>query len=140
VRPTPSQTIGPFFHRGMEWLSPDSDGVELTGRVLDGDGRPVTDALIELWQPGRFVRAFTNEEGKYRASVARSGPIDISVFARGLLQRLVTRAYLPDDADDDVLRHVGPGRQQSLRCVADGTGLRFDIRLQGEGETVFFAW
>ena len=140
MKPTPSQTIGPFFHHGLEWLPTPEDGVELTGRVLDGLGEPVDDAVIELWQPGRFVRAFTNEVGVYRTSIARPGPCDVSVFARGLLQRLVTRIYLPEDSEDGVLAVVDPGRRQSLRCVADGGGLRFDIRLQGEGETVFFAW
>jgi protocatechuate 3,4-dioxygenase, alpha subunit len=140
VKPTPSQTIGPFFHHGMEWLPTPDDGVELTGRVLDGLGEPVNDAVIELWQPRRFVRAFTNDEGVYRTTIAPPGPCDVSVFARGLLQRLVTRIYLPDDSDDEVLAIVDPGRRQSLRCVTHGDCLRFDIRLQGEEETVFFAW
>ena len=46
MKPTPSQTIGPFFHHGLEWLSRSNDGMPLSGRVLDGAGAPVTDALV----------------------------------------------------------------------------------------------
>ena len=141
VRPTPPQTIGPFFRAGVAWLAdrvPD-DGVAVGGRVLDGAGEPVVDAVVELWQPGRFVRALTDGDGAYAASVVPPGPADVSVFARGLLQRVVTRLYLPGE-EDEVLSSVEADRRATLVAAPDGDGLRFDIRLQGPGETVFFAW
>ena len=60
---TPSQTIGPFFAvlgtvGTNELVGPDqASAITITGRVFDGDGAPVTDAMIELWQ--------ANEHGKY---------------------------------------------------------------------------
>jgi protocatechuate 3,4-dioxygenase alpha subunit len=93
-----------------------------------------------VWQPGRFVRALTDAGGRYLASVAVPGPADVSVFARGLVQRVVTRVYLSDDEADEVLGTVDPSRRTTLRAVPDGDGLRFDIKLQGQEETVFFAW
>ena len=141
VRPTPSQTIGPFFRDGVAWLAERApgDGVPVRGRVLDGAGEPVVDAVIELWQPERFVRALTDGEGQYTASVTTPGPADVSVFARGLVQRVVTRLYLPGE-EDEVLSSLDPDRRATLIAQPAGDGLRFDIRLQGPGETVFFAW
>ena len=140
MRPTPSQTIGPFFHPGFSWLPAAGDGVDLGGVVLDGDGEPVTDAVLELWQPGRFVRAFSGPDGSWKARVLTPGPINVSIFARGLLQRLVTRIYLPDDQQDEYLLAVDEDRRATLSAVTSGDGVRFDVRLQGAGETVFFAW
>jgi protocatechuate 3,4-dioxygenase alpha subunit len=142
VKPTPSQTIGPFFRPGLEWLAVASPpgGIPVRGQVLDGTGDPVADAVVEVWQPGRFVRALTDDDGTYAASVVAPGPADVSVFARGLLQRVVTRLYLPDEEGDEVLALVEPARRTTLVATRDGGGLRFDIRLQGPEETVFFAW
>ena len=140
MRPTPSQTIGPFFRGGFEWLPAPSGGIPVRGRVLDGEREAVVDAVVEVWQPDRFVRALTDDAGTYAASVVAPGPAALSVFARGLLQRVVTRLYLPDDEPDAVLESVEPARRSTLRAVADGDGVRFDIRLQGPEETVFFAW
>lgn len=140
MRPTPSQTVGPFFRTGLGWLAAPDGGIPVRGRVLDGAGEPVVDAVVEVWQPGRFARALTDDDGTYAASVVAPGPADVSVFARGLLQRLVTRLYLPDEEGDDVLASVDPARRVTLLGVPDGDGLRFDVRLQGPGETVFLAW
>jgi protocatechuate 3,4-dioxygenase alpha subunit len=68
----------------------------------------------------------------------------VSVFARGLLGRVVTRIYFPDEADanaaDPVLCSIAdPGARARLVAVAEGDGLRFDICLQGELETPFLA-
>lgn len=163
MTPTPGQTVGPFFgfalpYAGGGELVPPSrpDAVRLHGRVLDGDGDPVPDALIELRQlgpdgqvvrrPGSLVRdgytftgwgrAATDRTGHYqfttlRPGVASSGErpfFALAVFARGLLDRLFTRAYLPGAA---------PAQWPSLEAAADDRGFVFDIRLQGEGETVF---
>ncbi len=147
---TPSQTIGPFFRFGLDWLAGSdlapagSDGsVEVRGAVYDGEGAPVPDAMLELWQPPRFVRVLTEADGSYRFTTSRQGPcIDVSVFGRGLLQRLVTRIYLPggDGASDPLLEAVPEHRRPTL-FAQEGEGcLRFDVHLQGPRETVFFAF
>jgi protocatechuate 3,4-dioxygenase alpha subunit len=161
--PTPSQTVGPFFRLGLGWLAPrdavaaDSPGaVVISGQVLDGAGDPVPDAVVEIFQPGPggFGRALTDAEGGYRfvtVKVDRGGVqaphLDISVFARGLLQRGWTRCYFPDESStnssDPVLQLLArdePGRAATLVAVPAQGRLRFDIRLQGDGETVFFDW
>ena len=101
-------------------------------------------------------RCGTDDAGSYRIHTIKPGPLptpngrveaphlDVSVLARGLLARLVTRIYFADEeaanADDPVLAPLGPDDARTLLAVADGDGgYRFDIRLQGEGETVFFA-
>ena len=173
LTPTPGQTVGPFFHDALpypgdsELVPPGrADAVRLHGEVLDGDGEPIPDALIELWQadasgavvqePGSlhrdgftftgFGRAATDAAGHYSFSTLRPGPtvpgaapfFAITVLARGLLNRLFTRAYLPGDlAAVPLLAGLDAERRTTLVAVEDGTGFRFDIRLQGAGETVF---
>ncbi|TML30001.1 MAG: protocatechuate 3,4-dioxygenase subunit alpha [Actinobacteria bacterium] len=118
---TPSQTVGPYFTIGLcrerqnEVVRGGS--VRVVGRVLDGNGEPVSDALIELWQPEGWGRCGTDAEGRFEFLTERpaDGYADVMVFARGLLKHLVTRC---DFGDDDVVQ--------------------FDVRLQGDGETVFF--
>ena len=167
---TPSQTVGPFFRFGLEWMarvtrSPSGAPVVVTGTVSDGDRRPVTDAMLETWQAdgeGRFgewgfARCLTDADGRYRLSTVKPGSvpaadgtpqaphIDVSVFARGLLQRLVTRIYFPDEAEandaDPVLSSIAdPVARASLVAAAADGDLRFDVRLQGDEETAFFAF
>jgi len=102
-----------------------------------------------------FGRCATDHEGRFEFLTVKPGPvpgpdgrmqaphIDVSVFARGLLNRLVTRIYFPDEGDanaaDPVLSLVEDeaGRRTLIADQDDGA-LRFDIRLQGEGETTFF--
>ena len=170
---TPSQTIGPFFAVGLCW--PDGPDVVpagtpgsflLGGRVTDGLGEPVADALVETWQadpdgsfgsPFRgFGRCATDAEGRWAIRTVKPGPlpasvggleaphVNVSVFARGLLNRLVTRIYFPDEAEanaaDPVLASIAdPATRARLVAVADGDGLRIDIRLQGAQETPFLA-
>jgi protocatechuate 3,4-dioxygenase, alpha subunit len=67
----------------------------------------------------------------------------VSVFARGLLKRVATRVYFPDEAEaneaDPVLSSVEDQAQRSaLVATAENGGLRFDIHLQGESQTAFF--
>lgn len=160
--PTPSQTVGPFFAvvfpaPGDERLVPDDfpGARSLEGRITDGAGEPVVDAVLEAWdaEGGRFGRAATDAEGRYRLVLAKPGArrdgqaphLAVSVFARGLLDRLVTRVYFPDEeaanAADPVLSSLAdPDARCTLVARAEpGGGLRFDVRLQGEGETAFFA-
>jgi protocatechuate 3,4-dioxygenase alpha subunit len=151
-------------------VAPGSAGaIRLRGTVYDGAGTPIPDALIEIWQadpdgsvvqqPGSlrrdgwtftgFGRASTARDGTYGFSTLTPGPTEegaaaffaVTVFARGLLNRLFTRAYLPDDVDalaaDALLRSVPESRRGTLVATRDEQGLCFDIRLQGEDETVF---
>jgi protocatechuate 3,4-dioxygenase alpha subunit len=161
---TPSQTVGPFLHIALPWVdgpfaaSPDRpDAIAIDGRVTDGSGAPVPDAVIETWQTPVDQRGFgrcpTDKDGWYRIITVRPSPqpdrdgnveaphVDVSVFARGLLRRLVTRIYFPDateNATDPVLTSVDPARRGTLIAAAVDGGYRFDIRLQGDFETVFF--
>jgi protocatechuate 3,4-dioxygenase alpha subunit len=165
--PTPAQTVGPFFAIGLPWAGgpfavPDGTpgALWLRGHVTDGAGDPVPDALVETWQAngdGRgFTRCATGPDGSYAILFAKPGPVpapdggtqaphlDVSVFARGLLDRVVTRVYFEDEPDanatDMVLATLGdPDRRATLIAVSTDDGYRFDIRLQGERETVFLA-
>ena len=158
VEPTPSQTVGPFFTIGLcsrpqhELVPAGSEGaVEISGRVIDGDGEPVPDAVVEAWERsgGRWGRCGTDAGGAYRlvsarpAEAGREAPhLAVLVFARGLLKPLLTRMYLPDEeeanAADPVLSALEPDERATLVArTADG-GLTFDIRLQGERQTTFF--
>jgi protocatechuate 3,4-dioxygenase alpha subunit len=156
---TPSQTVGPFFSIGLcrepqhELVSGGS--VRIAGRVLDGAGQPVSDAVVELWQPGddgtRWGRCGTDPRGRFefvtekpRTEEGEAPSIDVLVFARGLLRHLATRIYFPDEADanaaDPLLASLEPGARETLVARGeDGGALRFDIHLQGERQTVFLA-
>ncbi|MGV9420705.1 protocatechuate 3,4-dioxygenase subunit alpha [Streptomyces sp. NPDC003674] len=185
VLPTPSHTVGPFYgyalpFRGGEDIAPlgHPDTVTVHGYVLDGEGKPLPDALVELWGPrpdgtvprvdgslrrdpatggylGRngveftgWGRVQTDADGHWYARTLRPGArgdsapyLSVCVFARGLLVHLFTRIYLPGDeaalAADPLLARVGD-RRGTLIAGDEGDGTyRFDIRLQGEGETVF---
>jgi protocatechuate 3,4-dioxygenase, alpha subunit len=165
---TPSQTVGPFFEFGLvepqgftaAAVAPDTpEAVTISGRVTDGDGAPVPDAMLELWQAepdgsigdgrGLFARSGTDGDGRWSVTTVKPGAtpgqaphIAVDVFARGLLRHLVTRIYFPDEGDanaaDPVLAAVDAQRRGTLVAEPDGEGLRFDVRLQGDGETVFF--
>jgi protocatechuate 3,4-dioxygenase, alpha subunit len=184
--PCPSQTVGPYFHLGCadpRWLScpagPKAKGerVRLVCRVLDGEGVPVTDAMIEIWQadwegkyhhpedprakagdpdcPG-FARSATDERGISVFDTIRPGRVpgnngswqaphlNVSLFARGVMKRLATRIYFAEDPanpQDPVLALVPEERRKTLMAKPDpqpGGHWRFDLRLCGEEETVFF--
>jgi protocatechuate 3,4-dioxygenase, alpha subunit len=153
----------PFPHDN-ELVDPGSPGATiLHGVVLDGAGDPVPDAILELWQAdpdghvvrqqgslrrGRepspftgFGRASTDVNGRYSFTTVTPGApfFALTVFARGLLNRLFTRAYLPD-ASDGFLEQLDPARRSTLVAARDDTGLVFDIHLQGEQETVFLTY
>jgi len=164
---SPSQTIGPFFHFCLtadsalgSLAGPDAKGerIRLRFRLLDGDGAPVPDGMLELWQAdtagqyGGFGRLATDSDGVClfdtvypgRAPDGKASHISVSVFARGLLDRLCTRVYFEGDPaldGDPVLALVPEDRRQTLiarRDAEDRAQWNFDIRLQGEQETVFF--
>jgi protocatechuate 3,4-dioxygenase, alpha subunit len=156
---TSSLTVGPFFHVGPmktdrlgRMVSGDAPGerIDLDIRVLDGDGEPVNDAMIELLQRGvGFGRLATSSSGSCRFETVRpaSDPteaphINVCLFARGLLRHLYTRIYFAGDPslDRDPLLSIVPAvRRPTLlaRRSADRTW-EFVIRLQGPDETVFF--
>ena len=166
LRPTPSQTVGPFFSFAL-CAGPDADLVEpgsddviaLYGRVLDGEGNGVPDALVELWQldaAGRYRTDFgwgrsdTDAGGGYGFTTVRPGAppgqapcFTLLVFARGLLKPVLTRAYLGDATEaneaDPVLGGLEPADRARLLAEPLAGDYRFDVRLQGPNQTVFFA-
>jgi protocatechuate 3,4-dioxygenase alpha subunit len=180
-QPTPSQTIGPFFHAALldedrsELVSPDHpEAIMIEGAVYDGEGEPVSDAMVEIWQAngaGRyddrqdlpldpetfsgFGRSGTDAGGRFSFVTVKPGPVPgpggemqaphimVSVFARGLLKRVVTRIHFPDEeeanANDPVLSSIeDPELRKTLVAHDEGDALRFDIHLQGENQTAFF--
>jgi protocatechuate 3,4-dioxygenase alpha subunit len=156
TKPTPSQTVGPFFGFALPFENDadaaggeSGDTIRVEGQVLDGVGEPVPDALVEASEGEQFARCRTDGEGAFhltlrRPVVSHGAPcFEITVFARGLLRHLHTRMYFPDEdianREDRVLQLVDKSRRNTLMARRDGEIVRFDIRLQGEGETVFFA-
>jgi protocatechuate 3,4-dioxygenase alpha subunit len=170
---TASQTVGPFWHLIEHAESADltrfgavGERMTLTGSVVDGDGSPVTDAAVELWQPDPpaedsfpgFGRCRTDQHGEFRFTTVKPGPVPgrgnaqqaphfaIAVHARGLLKALMTRAYFegePRNETDPLLSSIEDARRRATllaRAGADNSW-RIDIRLQrglrGETETVF---
>lgn len=157
--PTPSQTVGPFFGYALPFegghdAAREQPAVRIEGQLLDGAGEQVPDGLVEMWAGQQFARCRTDAEGLFHFTVVKpargSAPgiaaphLDLTIFARGLLRHLVTRMYFPDEeaanASDRVLNLVDAARRHTLIAQSEqGAVLRFDIRLQGEAETVFFA-
>jgi protocatechuate 3,4-dioxygenase alpha subunit len=185
LQATSSQTVGPFFKIGFDWLNRNDltgpgvtgERVTLSGVVLDGDSKPVPDALLEIWQanshgkyahpedtqekplePGfkGYGRIPTDDQGRFRITTIKPGQVPgpdgkpqaphivVSVFARGLLRRLVTRIYFPDEpanAGDFALNQVEPARRGTLIAKKSGGqagALEWNVILQGAEETVFF--
>ncbi|MEM7131224.1 MAG: protocatechuate 3,4-dioxygenase subunit alpha [Chloroflexota bacterium] len=138
---TPSQTVGPFFsfglfNQGKEHILTNDQTkgkhISLTGQILDGDGEPVNDALIEIWQPDTrgyfnhpidpnhpnadpnfsgFGRSETSNNGTYRFETIKPGAIahssnapyvNVRIFARGMLIHVVTRIYFDDEPANDM--------------------------------------
>jgi protocatechuate 3,4-dioxygenase, alpha subunit len=130
---TPSQTVGPFFLFGL-CAEPQNElpngSVRVEGQAFDGEGVPIQDAMLELWSPEHgFGRCPTDGDGRFSFLVpAGAVRFELMVFARGLLKAAITRLYLDGVAEDD-----------TMAAVRSDDGYRFDIRLQGDRETVFFA-
>jgi len=147
-----------------------ADAIRLHGVVYDGAGDPIPDAVIEIWgadAAGRaptergsllrdqhgftgFGRAAVDRDGHYsfttiKPGAARAGSAPyllVTVFARGVLHHLFTRAYFGDESEanatDPLLSSVDPARRSTLVAASDApASYRFDIRLQGDDETVF---
>ncbi|MEP7029727.1 MAG: protocatechuate 3,4-dioxygenase subunit alpha [Pseudolabrys sp.] len=198
---TPSQTVGPFFAYGLapkgrahwdpngtySWketvgdnlITPDATGTKIRfeGRITDGDGLPIVDAMIEIWQAdaqGRYLhargekprpnakftgfgRSATDKDGVYSFDTIKPGVVPgpggkpqaphivLCIFSRGMLRQIYTRAYFSDEAGnaaDPILTLVPADRRGTLIAHQTKSGeqliYRFDIRVQGENETVFF--
>ena len=144
---TPSQTVGPFYALGLcrrsdnELVGADDPAaLRLHGRLLDGAGDPI-DGMIELWDAAdeRWGRCGTDADGRFEFVVPHNAHVlEAYVFARGLLKHQRTRVYLPG-ASDEVLESLPEPERTTLVARAEHGALRFDIRLQGERATVFFA-
>jgi protocatechuate 3,4-dioxygenase alpha subunit len=170
---TTSQTVGPYLHIGLTWLITENlapagvpgQRVTIRGRVLDGDGAPVNDALVEIWQADSrgkyggkrfrgFGRSATDDAGGFRFHTVKPGRVPgpdgklqaphilAVVFMRGQLKQLVTRIYFPGEPSNDkdlVLGLVPRDRRHTLiaRKTKSRT-LEWNVVLQGRDETVFF--
>lgn len=198
---TPSQTVGPYFAYGLaphsrcNWqpsanydsketvgadlVTPDATGtrIRIEGRVLDGDGLPINDAMLEIWQAdaqGRYAhprdnrartnalfkgfgRSATDKAGVYSFDTIKPGVVAgpdgkpqaphivFCIYSRGMLRQVYTRLYFSDEAAngaDPILTLVPADRRVTLVAHKEMRGelpvYRFDIRVQGENETVFF--
>jgi protocatechuate 3,4-dioxygenase alpha subunit len=191
LKPTPSQTVGPYFTMRLSsegdnvLTNPETVGtrIRIEGRVLDGDRNHIEDAMVELWQAdsgGRYHHpadhrddvpadpAFTGfgrcasdfHTGTYSFLTIKPGPVphprggmqaphvSLTVQARGMLNPTFTRLYFADEqaanAADPVLQSVPAERRATLIAELLDTPdssvprYRFDIRYQGDDETVFF--
>lgn len=166
---TPSQTVGPYVHIGLtledsEIIATEGDTIEVTFSVIDGNGDPVADAMIEIWQTrpdGTYNtdevegfrglgRGMVNETGSVTFTTLRPGATEeeaahlkVGVFARGMLERLYTRLYFPenDNAADPVLELVDAARRDLLIAEPVDGGYRKTIVMQHADpgkETPFF--
>ena len=163
---TTSQTIGPFSHAAWQWAVDLSEsagaaagGITISGTIYDGDGAPVSDAQIEVWQPGAagaenaldvpaFRRAPSDDQGGFTFTLAAVAvepgePVAyLTVFARGLVKHQFTAVFLADDAGlakSAILAQVPAARRPTLLAAKTADGRYcWDIRMQGELETAFF--
>lgn len=198
---TPSQTVGPFFaygltpkgvcqwrpNGGFDWketagdnlITPDASGerIRIEGCITDGDGAPINDAMIEIWQAdaqGRYMhprdnrsipnarfkgfgRSATDKSGVFGFSTVKPGAVPgpngkaqaphivVCIYSRGMLRQIYTRLYFSDEsanASDPILALIPPDRRDTLVAKKQMRGgqnvYRFDIRVQGKDETVFF--
>lgn len=167
---TPAQTIGPFHGTALPFpggadLAPAGHPQMVTvhGRVLDGDGAPVPDALLEFWQaapdgsltgaPGSlrrdggvftgFARVPTGGDGRYalRTLVPGGAPyLALCLMVPGLVRHLFTRVYFRFPEGDPLLAALPPDRRATLLAAPEPgphRSYRFDVRLRGTAETVF---
>lgn len=169
---TPSQTVGPYFAYGLcpeqylydfssivsnQLVQPEEGETAITimGKVLDGEGTPIPDAMIELWQDdgkrqgfGRFGTG-TNPENRFVFHSIKPEPVEgqapfltVIIFMRGQLIHSFARIYFSDEAGlnekDEVLQSVAADRRHTLIAQKRGNAYVIDIHMQGEQETVFF--
>lgn len=166
---TPSQTVGPFFAYSLTaeqysynfkqiidnqmvdvFTNPDS--ITIIGKVFDGEGVVIPDAIIEIWdaQNQLFGRFGTGTDAENRfifqtikpKSVNGKAPyLSVIIFMRGQLIHSYTRIYFSDEAElnekDEVLNSI-PARNHTLIAKKNRSQYEFNIFMQGDNETVFF--
>ncbi len=157
---TTNQTIGPFFHEGLKWAFTHSVATDatltLSGKVLDSNNAPVTDAMVEMWQPGGALRGqntlgvcrvATDNNGCFsfllsatEQGVSRAPLAYVCVFARGVLNQQFSAVFTSDIANS-VLDQVPEARRSTLiaRKISE-SHYEWNIQLQGVNETVFFEY
>lgn len=164
---TPSQTVGPYFAYGLtseqylydfkslannELVSIDDDSITIRGRVFDGEGNVIPDAMLEIWDNqnnlfGRFGTGTEKDKGfvfktKKPQSIAGNAPfLSVILFMRGQLIHSYTRIYFSDEvtnATDEVLNQIENDRRRTLIAQRKDNYYLFDIHMQGDSETVFF--
>lgn len=164
---TSSQTVGPFPHESWRWAfdaakatKPDGATLIIEGAIYDGAGQPIDDAVLEAWAPSvaalgqdqpapAFRRVPSGARGEFRleltAPVARNDgepALYLTLFARGVVKHQFTAVFLEDDAglaNSAILQQVPAERRSTLIARrVDAGRYRWDIRMQGNEETVFF--
>jgi protocatechuate 3,4-dioxygenase alpha subunit len=180
--PSGSQTVGPYFHIGLDHMPCQGlknelafNEIRIRGKVLDRDGAPVSDAMLEFWSPDKsgtqsgtlsdstgnpvgFHRVSTDLDGNFLLTLDKPGPtllrdglfqaphLVVLVFARGLLRHLITRVYFEQEAAnavDPLLLTIPEERRHTLIAGSDEGSrqvFQWNVILQGNNETVFFAW
>lgn len=175
LQATTSQTVGPYLHIGLTWLIIEKlaaarvpgERVTIDGSIVDGEGKPVNDAAVEIWQAdsrGRygtksfrgFGRSATDAQGKFHFQTIKPGRVPgpggklqaphiaVNVFMRGQLKQLVTRIYFPGDPANnaDPVLHLVPAERRATLIAKKKAGksgvLEWNMVLQGRDETVFF--
>lgn len=145
----------------------ENGAITIHGQVLDRDRAPVADAMLEFWNPSAgpaestaipigFARAATDDYGNFSLSMVRPSPITandgsvqaphmlVLLFARGLLRHLICRIYFDDEQSnntDPVLSAIPADRRHTLVAQSYGqNSFCWNVILQGDDETVFFAW
>ncbi len=155
---TPSQTVGPYYAIGLSRHPQnelakrnDPGALRLIGQLIDGEGSPIGDGMVEIWDPvgHRWGRSGTDADGRFSFIVTKPDAFpgeaprfDVLVFARGLLRHELTRIYFPDEvaanAADPVLSGLDDAGAATLVAQAEDGALRWDIHMQGDRATVFF--
>ena len=155
---TASQTVGPYYTLGLCRRAEneladrnDAGAVRLIGQLFDGQGAPISDGLIEIWDAAgeRWGRSGTDSDGRFSFVVTKPAALegqaprlDVFVFARGLLRHQLTRVYFPDEAEanaaDAAFSSLDEADRATLVAEQEDGALRWDIRMQGERQTVFF--
>jgi protocatechuate 3,4-dioxygenase, alpha subunit len=164
---TPSQTVGPYFAYG---LTPEQylfdfkslatnilddsgvDSISLSGRIFDGAGQVISDAMVEIWDAenklfGRFGTGTRDDSSfifqtiKPKAQENQAPFLSLILFMRGQLVHSYTRIYFENEEandQDEVLKSIPTQRRDTIIAKKSGDNYVFDIYMQGENETIFF--
>lgn len=167
MKQTPSQTVGPYFAYGLtpeqylynfkslannELVTLEDEQVIVKGRVFDGEGNVIPDAMLEIWDAknnlfGRFGTG-TEKDNSFVFKTQKPESIDgqapflsVILFMRGQLIHSYTRIYFSDEdlnATDATLLQVEESRRSTLIAQKQEKFYEFNIYMQGDNETVFF--